>query len=47
MKFAIKKFKFHLIGHQFTIQMDNPSFPKILDFKNKMILDSQFLRLKD
>ena len=47
VKYAIKKFEFHLIGHQFTIQMDNSSFPKILEFRNKMIPEPQLLRLKD
>jgi hypothetical protein len=47
VKYAIKKFEFHLIGHHFTIQMGNSSFPKILEFKNKMIPDPQLLRLKD
>jgi hypothetical protein len=47
VKYAIKKFEFHLIDHQFTIQMDNYSFPKILNFKSKMIPEPQLLRLKD
>ncbi|KAL0455329.1 UNVERIFIED_CONTAM: polyprotein [Sesamum latifolium] len=33
MKYGIKKFEFHLIGHHFTILMDNTSFSKIMDSK--------------
>jgi hypothetical protein len=36
-----------LIGHHFKVQMDNYSFHKILEFKNKMIPEPQLLRLKD
>ncbi|KAL0444949.1 UNVERIFIED_CONTAM: polyprotein [Sesamum latifolium] len=47
IKNGIKKFEFHLIGHHFTILMDNTSFPKIMDLKNKGVLEPQLLRLKD
>ncbi|RDX82736.1 hypothetical protein CR513_36437, partial [Mucuna pruriens] len=47
VKNGIKKFDFHLKGYHFELQMDNSSFPKILEFKNKMLPDPQILRLKD
>ncbi|KAI5420412.1 hypothetical protein KIW84_044271 [Lathyrus oleraceus] len=47
VKMGIQKFDFHLRGYQFEVQMDNSSFPKILEFKNKMPPDPQTLRLKD
>ena len=47
VKNGIKKFDFHLRGYHFEVQMDNSSFPKILEFKNKMPPDPQILRLKD
>ncbi|WVZ08580.1 hypothetical protein V8G54_021926 [Vigna mungo] len=47
VKNGIKKFDFHLRGFHFEVQMDNSSFPKILEFKNKMPLDPHILRLKD
>ena len=46
VKYGIKKFEFHLISHQFLINMDNSSFPRIFDFKNKLLLDKQLLNLK-
>ncbi|WVZ19355.1 hypothetical protein V8G54_006677 [Vigna mungo] len=47
VKKGIKKFDFHLRGFQFEVQMGNSSFPKILEFKNKMTPDPQILSLKD
>nr|KYP69503.1 polyprotein [Cajanus cajan] len=47
VKNGIKKFDFHLRGLHFEVQMDNSSFPKILDFKNKLPPEPQILRLKD
>ena len=46
VKRGIQKFEFHLLGHHFTVQMDN-SFPRALDFKGKLVPNSQLLRLKD
>ncbi|KAH9680109.1 hypothetical protein KPL71_026421 [Citrus sinensis] len=46
VKYGIQKFEFHLIGHNFLIRLDNSSFPKILDLKNKTLLDKHLLRLK-
>ncbi|KAH9686166.1 hypothetical protein KPL70_014265 [Citrus sinensis] len=46
VKYGIKKFEFHLISHNFLIRMDNSSFPKIFDFKNKLLPDKQLLNLK-
>ncbi|KAK4381888.1 polyprotein [Sesamum angolense] len=47
IRYGIKKFEFHLIGHHFTIMMDNTSFPRIMDLKNKGVPEPQLLRLKD
>jgi hypothetical protein len=47
VKLGIQKFDFHLRGHHFEVHMDNSSFPKMLEFKNKMPPDPQTLRLKD
>ncbi|RDX80470.1 hypothetical protein CR513_38977, partial [Mucuna pruriens] len=47
VKNGIKKFDFHLRKYHFEVQMDNSSFPKILEFKNRMPPDPQILRLKD
>ncbi|KAL2499511.1 RNA-directed DNA polymerase [Abeliophyllum distichum] len=44
VKRGIEKFKFHLIGHHFFIEMDMSAFPKMLNFKQKQILNSQLLR---
>ena len=46
VKYEIKKFEFHLINHKFLINMDNSSFPRIFDFKNKLLPDKQLLNLK-
>ncbi|KAH9649259.1 hypothetical protein KPL70_025917 [Citrus sinensis] len=46
VKYGIKKFEFHLISHKFLINMDNSSFPRIFDFKNKLLPDKQLLSLK-
>lgn len=47
IKNGIKRFEFHLIGHEFLVRMDNSSFPRIMEFKNKSLLEAQLLRLKD
>lgn len=47
IKMGIQKFDFHLRGYQFEVHMDNSSFPKILEFKNKMPPDPQTLHLKN
>ena len=46
VKYGIQKFKFHLIGHNFLIRLDNSSFSKILDLKNNTLPDKHLLRLK-
>ena len=46
VKYGIKKFEFHLISHKFLINMDNSSFLRIFDFKNKLLPDKQLLNLK-
>ena len=47
VKKGIQKFEFHLLGHHFIVQMDNSSFLRALDFKGKLLPNSQLLRLKD
>jgi len=47
VKNGIKKFQYHLIGHHFLIRMDNSTFPNILNFKGKTVLEKMLLRLKD
>ena len=47
VKYGIKKFEFHLVGHNFLVILDNSSFPKILDYRNKTLPDKQLLRLKN
>lgn len=44
VKKAIEKLEFHLIGHKFRIEMDMSSFPKMLQFKKKMVPHQQLLR---
>ncbi|KAL4556459.1 hypothetical protein LXL04_039112 [Taraxacum kok-saghyz] len=44
VKRGIKKFQFHLIGHEFLIEMDMASFPRMLQFKQKMLPEAQLLR---
>ncbi|KAK9174651.1 hypothetical protein WN944_029688 [Citrus x changshan-huyou] len=47
VKYGIKKFEFHLINHKFLINMDNSTFPRIFDLKNKLLPDKQLLSLKN
>ncbi|GJS28659.1 putative zinc finger, CCHC-type containing protein [Tanacetum coccineum] len=44
VKRGIEKFQFHLIGHEFQVEMDMSSFPRMLQFKRKMIPHAQLLR---
>ena len=37
VKHGIEKFQFHLFGHNFLLAMDMSSFPKMLQFKRKML----------
>ncbi|KAH9671228.1 hypothetical protein KPL70_017281 [Citrus sinensis] len=46
VKYGIQKFEFHLIGHNFLVRLDNSSFPKIIEFKNKVLPNKHLLRLK-
>ncbi|GJT26258.1 hypothetical protein Tco_0906533 [Tanacetum coccineum] len=39
-----KSFQFHLIGHEFQVEMDMSSFPRMLQFKRKMLPHAQLLR---
>jgi len=47
VKYGIQKFKFHLAAYHFTVVMDCSSFPKILQFKRKMLPHTQLLRLAE
>ncbi|KAK0573432.1 hypothetical protein LWI29_007951 [Acer saccharum] len=47
VKYGIQKLDFHLRTRNFIVEMDNSSFPKILDFYNKIPLNPLLLRLKD
>ncbi|KAL4588678.1 hypothetical protein LXL04_001571 [Taraxacum kok-saghyz] len=44
VKRGIEKFQFHLIGHEFQIEMDMAFFPRMLHFKQKMLPEAQLLR---
>lgn len=44
LKRGIEKFQFHLIGQHFLIEMDMSAFPKMLQFKQKMLPQAQLLR---
>ncbi|GKB54329.1 putative reverse transcriptase domain, viral movement protein [Tanacetum coccineum] len=44
VKRCIEKFQFHLIGHEFQVEMDMSSFPRMLQFKRKMLPHAQLLR---
>lgn len=37
VKYGIHKFKFHLSSYHFIVEIDNSSFPKVLEFNNKTI----------
>ena len=43
-KHGIEKFQFHLLRHNFLVEMDMSSFPKMLQFKRKMLPYPQLLR---
>ncbi|RYR41952.1 hypothetical protein Ahy_A08g038396 [Arachis hypogaea] len=47
VKRGIEKFNFHLSSYHFTVEMDNTSFPSMLEIKKKILPDSQLLRWKD
>ncbi|KAK0574000.1 hypothetical protein LWI29_016782 [Acer saccharum] len=47
VKYGIQKLDFHLRTRNFIVEMDNSSFPKILDFRNKIPPNPLLLRLKD
>lgn len=44
VKRGIERFQFHLIGHDFLVEMDMSSFPRMLEFKRKMLPQPQLLR---
>ncbi|KAK0579775.1 hypothetical protein LWI29_031221 [Acer saccharum] len=46
-KYGIQKLDFHLRIRNFIVEMDNSSFPKVLDFCNKIPPNPLLLRLKD
>ncbi|KAK0576587.1 hypothetical protein LWI29_020181 [Acer saccharum] len=47
IKYGIQKLDFHLRTRNFIVEMDNSSFPKVLDFRNKIPPNPLLLRLKD
>ncbi|KAK1582477.1 hypothetical protein Q3G72_015436 [Acer saccharum] len=47
VKYGIQKLYFHLRTRNFIVEMDNSSFPKVLDFRNKIPPNPLLLRLKD
>ncbi|KAK0578173.1 hypothetical protein LWI29_006260 [Acer saccharum] len=47
VKYRIQKLDFHLRTRNFIVEMDNLSFPKVLDFRNKIPHNPLLLRLKD
>ena len=47
VKYGIQNFEFHPVGHNSLVRLDNSSFPKILDYRNKTIPDKQLLRFKN
>ncbi|KAL4591171.1 hypothetical protein LXL04_004121 [Taraxacum kok-saghyz] len=44
VKRGIEKLQFYLIGHEFQVEMDMASFPRMLQFKRKMLPEAQLLR---
>ena len=44
IKNGIEKFQFHLPWHNFLVEMDMSSFPKMLQFKRKVLPHPQLLR---
>ncbi|GKB85333.1 putative reverse transcriptase domain, viral movement protein [Tanacetum coccineum] len=44
VKRGIEKFQFHLIGHEFQVEIDMYSFLRMLQFKRKMLPHAQLLR---
>ena len=44
VKHGIENFQIHLLGHNFLVEMDMSSFPKMLQFKRKMLPRPQLLR---
>ena len=46
VKYGIQNFEFHLIGHNFLVRLDNSSFPKNLELKNKVLPNKHLLLLK-
>ena len=47
VKYGIQKFDFHLRRYLFEVHLDNYSFPRILEFKNKIPPNPQILRIKE
>ena len=42
VKHGIEKFQFHLLGHNFLVEMDMSSFPKMLQFKLNFFQTNKF-----
>ena len=47
VKYEIQKFDFYLGGYQFEVHLDNSSFPKLLEFKNKVPPSPKILRINE
>jgi hypothetical protein len=47
VKYGIQKFEFHLAAYHFTVIMDYSSFPKMLQFRRKILPHPQLLRLAE
>ena len=43
IKHGIEKFQFHLLVHEFLVEMDMSSFPKMIQFKRNVLPHSQLL----
>ena len=47
VKYAFQNFDFHLTGYQFEMYLDNSSFRKLLEFKNKVPPNPKILRINE
>jgi len=47
VKYGIQKFEFHLAAYHFTVIMNYSSFPKMLQFRRKILPHPQLLRLAE
>ena len=47
VKYRIQKFDCHLRGYQIEVHLENSSFPKLLEFKSKVLPNPQILKIKE